>query len=400
MAQVSLSNLRAFVIVIVVAFHSCLAYLSFAPAPTTAFNQPPYSWQAFPVVDAHRWIVFDVFCAWQDVSLMALMFFLSGLLTPRSLLRKKAMTYIYDRFWRIGFPFIFAIVFLSPLSFYPAYLMRTANSSLSGFWSQWSSLPAWPEGPQWFLWLLLVFNAVAALLYAINSRYINILGRLAAWLTTRTVRLVALLVATSSVAYVPLALMSSPWEWAALGPFSLQICRPFLYLVYFFVGVCLGSEGLDRRWLAPEGPLGRNWFALLIAAFVTFGVWAGFTASAFPDWTTASTTAKLGASFSFPLACASGGLFLFATFLRFAATWRTRLIDGLSENAYSIYLIHYVFVVWFQFAFLDTKLFVVAKAGLVLTLSLALSLAASVAFTYLVAALPPINKLFVLRART
>jgi hypothetical protein len=31
------------------------------------------------MVDSHRWFGFDIFCAWQDVYLMALMFFLSAL---------------------------------------------------------------------------------------------------------------------------------------------------------------------------------------------------------------------------------------------------------------------------------------------------------------------------------
>jgi len=53
-ASVALSNLRAIVIVIVVAFHSSLAYLTSAPAPIRAFNQPPYKWQAFPIVDNHH----------------------------------------------------------------------------------------------------------------------------------------------------------------------------------------------------------------------------------------------------------------------------------------------------------------------------------------------------------
>ena len=398
MTQVSLSNLRAFVIVIVVAFHSCLAYLASAPAPT-AFNQAPYAWQAFPIVDPQRSIAFDVFCAWQDVSLMALMFFLSGLLTPGSLRRKKAVTYIYDRLYRIGLPFIFAVIFLSPLSFYPAYLVRTENGSFTGFWSQWTSLSSWPEGPQWFLWLLLVFNALAALLYAINPRYLDVFGRFAAWLTDRPWRLIAILAATSAVVYVPMAIKFSPWQWAAFGPFSLQICRPALYVVYFFAGLCLGSAGLDHQCLRRDGPLARSWLVLLIAACVMFGIWAGFTGSAFPDWATATTLVKVGASVSFPMACATGGVFLLAIFLRFADSWRMRPIDSLSENAYSIYLVHYVFVVWLQFALLNVNLFAAVKVLCVLLSALVLSWTTSVALTRLIGALPPMTKLLALRAR-
>ena len=51
----------------------------------------PTAGRPFPIVDTHRWFGFDLFCAWQDVSLMSLMFFLSGLFVPSSLTRKGSM---------------------------------------------------------------------------------------------------------------------------------------------------------------------------------------------------------------------------------------------------------------------------------------------------------------------
>ena len=87
-SSIALSNLRAVVIVIVLAFHSVLAYLASLPASAYRFDDAPYRWQAIPIVDSQRWFGFDLFCAWQDVSLMSLMFFLSGLFVPSSLARK------------------------------------------------------------------------------------------------------------------------------------------------------------------------------------------------------------------------------------------------------------------------------------------------------------------------
>jgi len=77
-----------------------------------------------------------------------------------------------------------------------------------------------------------------------------------------------------------------------------------------------------------------------------------------------------------------------AFFQRFAATWRAWTLDSLSANAYSIYLLHYVFVVWLQFAFLRVELFAGGKAVVVLTIALAVSWAISVAFDRLIAAVP------------
>ena len=54
-SSIALSNLRAVVIVIVLAFHSVLAYLASLPASPHRFDDAPYLWQAIPIVDSHRW---------------------------------------------------------------------------------------------------------------------------------------------------------------------------------------------------------------------------------------------------------------------------------------------------------------------------------------------------------
>lgn len=383
-SNVALSNLRGAVIVIVLAFHASLAYLDSAPSPKVAFSQPPYSWQAFPIVDAHHWLGFDLFCAWQDVSLMSLMFFLSGLLAAGSLIRKGPRAYSSDRLWRIGLPFMLAALFLSPLAYYPAYLSRTSDPTLSGFWERWISLPFWPSGPQWFLWQLVVLNLVAAGLYALAPAMIARLGQLAGWAGTRPIKFFALLVAVSAAGYVPLALLFSPWHWSAIGPFSLQLSRPAIYLVYFFAGVALGSNGLDRGLLACDGPLARNWTAWLAAAVASFGLWAGLTSLTMPHWSMASAAAQFGASIAFPVACAAGGLFAVAAALRLSR-WRARALDSLSANAYGMYMVHYVFVVWLQYALLGSGLNAAAKLAIVLTGAVIMSWGSSAAFGRLLA---------------
>jgi len=387
--SLALSNLRAAVIVLVVAFHSSLAYLASAPTLHTGFDQAPYKWQAFPIVDTHHWLGFDIFCAWQDVSLMSLMFLLSGLFVSTSLIRKGAAKYAGYRLWRIGLPFALAVVFLSPLSYYPAYFIRTANPSVAGFWNEWLTLPFWPAGPEWFLWQLLAFNLLAAALYALWPGAFRHLGRLGEWSGANPRRFFAFLVAASALAYVPLAFHFSPWVWGALGPLPLQLSRPTHYLVFFTAGLSLGAYGFDRGLLACDGLLARHWRAWLVVAVSSFLAWAGVTSLTFPNWGEAGAVVRLAAGLAFPIACASGGLLLLAGCLRFAASVRLRILDSLSENAYSIYLIHYVFVVWLQYALLDSDLVVALKPISVLAGSLVTSWAISLAFNRLIAG-PPV----------
>ncbi len=363
-ANLALSNLRGVVIVIVVAFHSSLAYLVSVPSQPSRFNQPPYTWQAFPVVDTHRFLGLDIFCAWQDVSLMSLMFLMAGLLTAPSLRRKGSWIYLLDRLRRIGIPFALAILFLSPLALYPAYATRALAPSLSGYLDQWMALPFWPNGPEWFLWQLLALSAIATGLYFLAARYLDYLGALGQWAGARPTRLFALLVAASIVAYVPLALIYSPLSWTSSGPFALQFSRPGLYLVYFFTGIALGKFVIGGDLFAPAGPLGRHWIAWAAAAVACFCCWAGLTSLTMPNWDNAAFASQLAASVAFPVACAACGLFLIAACVRFGGAHH-RILDSLSANAYGIYLIHYVFVVWLQYALLDAGLPAPVKAAIV-----------------------------------
>jgi Acyltransferase family len=377
-SSLALSNLRAVVILIVLAFHSVLAYLDFLPPSSYRLDQPPYLWQAFPVIDSRRWFGFDIFCAWQDVYLMSFMFFLSGLFVWPSLARKGSGTYLRDRFMRIGVPLVLAVYVLMPIAYYPTYLVTATDSSVSAYLQQWLSLPFWPSGPQWFLWQLIGLNIVAAGLHKFWPRSGEILGWLCSSARAHPIRYFAGLAAASAVAYIPLALIFTPWEWTHFGPFAFQLSRPLHYSVYFFAGVGVGIYGLDRGLLAPDGSLARNWAAWLATALAAFVLWMGPTALAmeerYKDWLILQLAGNIG----FVLACASGCFFFVAIFLRFGQH-RSRAYDSLSESAYGLYLVHYVFVVWMQYALLNVALFAIAKAAIVFGVTLALSWAAIVA---------------------
>jgi len=377
-SSIALSNLRAVVIVIVLAFHSVLAYLASLPAASGRFDQAPYRWQAIPIVDSERFFGFDLFCAWQDVSLMSLMFFLSGLFVPSSLARKGSVTFMSDRLFRIGLPLVLAVMFLIPVTYYPTYLVTAVDPSVSAYWQHLTALPFWPCGPQWFLWQLLSLNAVAAGLHRFAPGWSDSLGRLAASGRAHPVRFFAALASLSALAYLPLALAYSPWEWVSYGPYSFQISRSLHYLVYFFAGCAVGAYGLDRGLLASDGALTRHWPTWLAASVAGFVLWA-LPTSLMVDGGQAPLLVQIAAGVGFVVACAAGCFVLLALCLRFAVE-RTRILDSLSANAYSMYLLHYIFVVWLQFALLPVALFATGKAAIVFGCTMALSWSAAVAF--------------------
>ncbi len=379
--SLALSNLRGVVIIIVLAFHSMLAYLDWLPAKPIPFNVPPYLWQAFPVIDQQRWFGFDLFCAWQDVCLMSMMFFLSGLFVWSSLRRKGGWRFLSDRLWRIGLPSGLILVFAMPLTYYPTYHLSAANPSIAGFWQEWFALPFWPCGHLWFIWQLLAMNVLVAALHGMLPRWGEWIGSRPLLGGTRPTVFLAGLAVASAIAYIPLAYAFTPWAWTHFGPVGFQICRPLHYVVFFAAGAAVGAYGLERGLAAVDGPLARRWLPWGAAALVTFGLWGWLTGITLENGDRTALPIQLGSHLGFVLSCATGCLFMLALFLRFAARMRWRVLDSLSENAYGMYLVHYVFVIWLQFALVQVALPAFGKVAIVLGISLIASWALAAALS-------------------
>jgi glucans biosynthesis protein C len=366
------------VILIVVAFHSCIAYLESLPSSAEPFNSPPYQWRSFPIIDSQRWFGFDLFCASQDIYLMALMFFLSGVFVWPSLARKGSWDYIRRRFLRLGLPFGLSVFLLMPVVYYPVYLVTATDPGVAAFLHSYLALPFWPSGPPWFLWELLVLNIVAAGVHRSAPRWETLLAKMTS-LGAHPSKFFVALVTVSALAYVPLAIAYTPWQWLQLGPFGLQLSRPLHYAVYFFAGLGIGADGIENGLLASDGLLARRWATWLLVACAAFLLWTAPTALMFQLRDAAPLGLQISADLGFALSCASSAFFVIAVFLH-SATNRWRVLDSLSRNAYGIYLVHYVFVVWLQYALLNAPVPAFLKAAIVFGLALGLSWAASAAW--------------------
>jgi peptidoglycan/LPS O-acetylase OafA/YrhL len=375
-SSLALSNLRGFAIVMVVAFHSCIAYLSSQPDAALPFDVPPYGWRANPIVDSARWLGFDLFCAFQYVYLMQLLFFLSGLFVWPSLSRKGGGKFLYDRFLRLGVPFAIGLYVLMPVAYYPVYRVTAVDPSWSAFWSHWIALPFWPSGPMWFLWLLLVFNVAAAGLYWLAPRAGEALGELSAKAGSLPGRFFIALVSILALAYLPLATVFEPWQWMQFGPFAFQPSLAPQYVIYFFAGLGVGAYGFDRGLLEGDGVLARRWARWFVGTAAAFLLWVVPTALIVHG--TLVPGLRLVASVGLVLCPASACLALAAVFLRFAGRQRP-VFESLADNAYGIYFVHYVFVIWLQYMLLHAPVFAVAKAAIVFTGALTLSWAMSAA---------------------
>ena len=162
--RVEFDYLRAFVITLVLFVHAVLAYTAFA---YINFENPIAS--SNPVVNEQRWIGFDLVVALNETFLMPLLFFISGMFVWQSLERKGTWKYFTDRLKRLGFPIVIGVFFLMPLAYYPAQLqvglITEKETSYGVFWLGMVRSGFGTAGPLWFLWLLLGFNCLAALLH-------------------------------------------------------------------------------------------------------------------------------------------------------------------------------------------------------------------------------------------
>src|SRR5262249_4277677 len=152
--SVAVGYLRAFVTLMVLAQHAMLAYHPFAPVPEASLATEPRSWLAFPIADSQRSSAFLVVMTFNDIFGMSLMFFLSGLFVWQSLERNGSGAFLRRRVVRLGVPFVVAATVLTPLAYYPSYLVRSTTPSFAGFRDEWLAMGMWPgaAGPAWFLW--------------------------------------------------------------------------------------------------------------------------------------------------------------------------------------------------------------------------------------------------------
>lgn len=323
---------------------------------------------------------FDAIATFNDSFFMAAMFLLSGLFVWPSLRHKGITDFLRDRWWRLGFPFAIAALILMPIAYYAEEVHRQ-DVGFAAYWWKTVTVGPWHSGPAWFIAALLVFDGLATIVYRTAPILVEAIGELSLAGLRRPQAAFGALLIGSILAFVPAELYFGAARWLTIGPLSIQASRILLYLLYFFVGVGIGSVRYEQGLLAEKGELARRWPAWLAASIAGFGcllalVYMSHTAIADADapplwWT-------LAYAFAFAFFGAAQTFNLLALFLRFGGDgWS--ILDPLRESSYGIYLIHYVPLLWLQFALSSVSLAPVAavtailKAGIVLTLTLALS---------------------------
>jgi len=357
---VPLDRSRTFITLLVVFYHSVINYTHYGIGG-----------------DRMRWIGFDGVVLFCDSFFMACMFFISGLFVRDSLARRGAGVYLASRFWRLGVPYLVSVLAIMPVAYYRYWM----QFDFAHYYSHMMSVGPWSPGSAWFILVLLAFDAIAMLVWAIAPRTIEALGHCVNGFRDRPMSAFGIFMLFSIVVYLPFRVYFGDADWLTAGhyPIVIQTSRALLYAGYFVVGIAVGAAGLRQGVLAEGGAFARRWstwIAFALAFYVAIVVLVYVHHSGLIDFKSPPLWWHTAYALAFALFCASMTFFVPAVFLRFAKSslWP---LDAMQKNAYGIYLLHFIPLIWMQYLVFDLQWSAFAKFAVVFAVTLSTSWAAT-----------------------
>ena len=354
----SLDRARTFLTLVVLLHHSVIPYTYFG------HTDPKY------------FVGFDMIVLATDSFFMAMFFFLSGLFVWPGLGRKSPGVFLRERLLRLGLPFAIAAFTVIPLAYYALALQAHQETSFAAFWLKMVTVGPWPSGPLWFVWVLLVFDLTASVLYRISPTLLDPINRLSVRCHDRPADFFLFLLIVTVVLYVPARVYFGPNHWFELGgPFSVQASRILLYAAYFFIGAGIGAANFDRGLLAADGQLAKSGWGWVGLTLIPYALLWGLiyikreilgNPPVQPHW--------YETAYGLFFACFSAAILfaILAYFLRFKQSgWS--ILDPMQPAAYGIFLVHYPIALWLEYWLFDASLPAVLKAAIVFVLTVALS---------------------------
>ena len=357
---VAFDRARTFITLLVVIHHSVVNFTHFGNG------------------DRMRWLGFDLVVLFNDSFFMAFMFLISGLFVHDSLTRNGAADSCAAAPGDWGYRLLVSIFVLIPIAYYASFLRYhmpgTTDFNYFHYWGRMITTGPWPSGQSWFLWVLLVFDVIAAAIWITAPKILSAFGRLIDALRSRPTMAFAAFVVVSVVSYLPMHLWFGDGAWFEPGhyPFPIQTSRILLYPAYFFTGVGIGVISLRAGILAEDGEVAKRWATWLTFAVLFFGLilllvfahhnWIENVASPALWWRAAYGTA-------FAIFSAVMAFTVLATSLRLsrASLW---LLDAMQPSAYGIFLFHYMFIIWLQYFVYDPAWPAGVKAAIVFAVTL------------------------------
>ncbi len=256
-----------------------------------------------------------------------------------------------------------------------AYYVSYNNVDISKYVLVFFTTEKWPVGPPWFIWVLFVFNVLFVFINPIIKKLNIKINRLFDYFQTRPILLFLVLMVVTWIIYVPIAYNVGAATWIGWFPFDSQISRILLYFGYFMIGVLIGNTDFNNKLFSKNSVLVTKWWIWIL---LSLGIYLLLTICSphllemvennllkeFNAWMIYFTI--------YVISCTSSCLAFITAFRKFA---NNKFIwwNSLSNNAYLIYMAHYIFVIWIQFFLMNYKVPAFLKFVITFVSSLILS---------------------------
>ena len=174
---------------------------------------------------------------------------------------------------------------------------------------------------------------------------------------------------------MPIVYKIGSGNWTGIGPFAVQTSRILLYFGYFILGVLIGNTDFNNDIFSVKSMIVKKWWLWLSLSLSVY-----FILTIIGDPLTELVKNKRIEEFNawmiyyaiYTASCTLSCIAFITVFRRFINTEK-HWWNSLSENAYLIYIVHFIFILWSQFLLMNFNIPAFFKFLITFTISLSLS---------------------------
>ncbi|HBX23109.1 MAG TPA: acyltransferase [Desulfotomaculum sp.] len=352
-----LNNIKVFLTVLVVTHHTAITYGALG------------SWFYYePTEDMFVKVLLTLFAAINQSFFMGFFFLIAGYFTPASFNRKGAGRYMKDRLVRLGIPLLFFSVFIGPLLSYQYYVNFTSLEFSFGefLYESFVRFKYINTGPMWFVQTLLIFTTVYALWRLARKSGPHIPDTGLKNKLPSSAAIVIYIVALAVVSFIVRI-------WYPIGTEFVNLQLGYFpgYISLFAIGIM----AYQRNWFAKlPDTTGELWMKTAVYAIFAWPVIVivGGALNSETSFFAGGLHWQSMAICIWESTMGTGIILGLLTLFRGNYNRQNNLLEHMSSNAYTVYIIHAPVIVLLSYLLKDIPIYPLLKLVLVATVGVPL----------------------------